>query len=135
MLNIHEKTHPLDPIPQGGGGLVCCFSLKNTATPQYTVATGTLFLGALNNKRVIDAYIHTLHTSIYPHPIPTNTNGNIHILHTYIHTSTIIYQQHQQTESGVMALDFHPQLPHLLAVGCHDGRVLVFDLTQQSLQG
>jgi dynein intermediate chain 1 len=32
------------------------------------------------------------------------------------------------TESGVMCLDFHPQHPALLAVGCYDGTVAVFDV-------
>jgi dynein intermediate chain 1 len=32
------------------------------------------------------------------------------------------------TESGVMSLDFHPTNPSLLAVGCYDGTVLVFDI-------
>lgn len=32
------------------------------------------------------------------------------------------------TESGVMALDFHPQHSSLLAVGLYDGTVLVFDV-------
>lgn len=31
------------------------------------------------------------------------------------------------TDSGVLALDFHPQLQNLLAVGCHNGTVLVFN--------
>jgi len=53
-----------------GGGLICCFSLKNTATPQYVFSV----------------------------------------------------------EAGVMCLDFHPEHPFLLAVGCYDGSVLVFDV-------
>jgi dynein intermediate chain 1 len=53
-----------------GTGLICCFSLKNTATPQYSFST----------------------------------------------------------EVGVMCLDFHPEHPYLLAVGCYDGTVLVFDV-------
>ncbi|KAK9824529.1 hypothetical protein WJX72_011108 [[Myrmecia] bisecta] len=32
------------------------------------------------------------------------------------------------TDSGVMCLDFHPQHPNLLAVGCYDGTVRVFDV-------
>lgn len=32
------------------------------------------------------------------------------------------------TESGVMALDFHPKSPALLAVGLYDGSVLVYDI-------
>jgi len=32
------------------------------------------------------------------------------------------------TESGVMALDFHPQHSSLLAVGLYDGTVMVFDI-------
>ena len=32
------------------------------------------------------------------------------------------------TESGVMCLDFHPQHPSLLAVGCYDGTVLAYDI-------
>jgi dynein intermediate chain 1 len=32
------------------------------------------------------------------------------------------------TESGVMCLDFHPQHSSLLAVGCYDGTVLVYDV-------
>ena len=32
------------------------------------------------------------------------------------------------TESGVMCLDFHPQHPSLLAVGCYDGTALVYDI-------
>ena len=31
-------------------------------------------------------------------------------------------------ESGVMCLDFHPQNPSLLAVGCYDGTVSVYDI-------
>ena len=31
-------------------------------------------------------------------------------------------------ESGVMCLDFHPQHSSLLAVGCYDGSILVFDI-------
>jgi len=53
-----------------GTGLICCFSLKNTSTPQYSFST----------------------------------------------------------EAGVMCLDFHPEHPYLLAVGCYDGTVLVFDV-------
>ncbi|KAL7537747.1 hypothetical protein ACHAXR_008038 [Thalassiosira sp. AJA248-18] len=33
------------------------------------------------------------------------------------------------TESGVMCLDFHPQHPSLLAVGCYDGTVLAYDIS------
>ena len=36
------------------------------------------------------------------------------------------------TESGVMCLDFHPQLPSLLAVGCYDGNVMVFNVNNGS---
>eukprot|EP00762_Andalucia_godoyi_P004474 ANDGO_08131.mRNA.1 Dynein intermediate chain 2 len=32
------------------------------------------------------------------------------------------------TESGIMSLDFHPQHSSLLAVGCYDGTVLIFDV-------
>lgn len=32
------------------------------------------------------------------------------------------------TESGVMALHFHPEHANLLAVGCYDGSVLVYDV-------
>ena len=35
-------------------------------------------------------------------------------------------------ESGVMCLDFHPQYPSLLAVGCYDGSVLVYDIKNRS---
>lgn len=35
-------------------------------------------------------------------------------------------------ESGVMCLDFHPQHPSLLAVGCYDGTVLVYDIKNRS---
>ncbi|KAM3574777.1 hypothetical protein VYU27_003306 [Nannochloropsis oceanica] len=51
-------------------GLIFCFTLKNTTTPQYSFST----------------------------------------------------------EAGVMCLDFHPEHPYLLAVGCYDGNVLVFDM-------
>lgn len=33
------------------------------------------------------------------------------------------------TESGIMCLDFHPQHPSLLAVGCYDGTVLAYDIS------
>mmetsp|Transcript_32575 Transcript_32575/g.68390 ORF Transcript_32575/g.68390 Transcript_32575/m.68390 type:complete len:722 (-) Transcript_32575:752-2917(-) len=33
------------------------------------------------------------------------------------------------TESGVMCLDFHPQHQSLLAVGCYDGTVLAYDIS------
>jgi dynein intermediate chain 1 len=36
------------------------------------------------------------------------------------------------TESGVMCLDFHPQHNALLAVGCYDGIVMVFDIRLSS---
>ena len=32
------------------------------------------------------------------------------------------------TETGVMCLDFHPQHASLLAVGCYDGAVMIFDV-------
>lgn len=32
------------------------------------------------------------------------------------------------TESGVMSLHFHPEYANLLAVGCYDGTVLVYDV-------
>ena len=32
------------------------------------------------------------------------------------------------TETGVMCLDFHPQHSSLLAVGCYDGTVMIFDI-------
>lgn len=32
------------------------------------------------------------------------------------------------TDSGVMSIDFHPQHPALIAVGCYDGTVMVFDV-------
>lgn len=35
------------------------------------------------------------------------------------------------TESGVMCLDFHPNFQSLLAVGCYDGTVMVFDVRQK----
>jgi dynein intermediate chain 1 len=36
------------------------------------------------------------------------------------------------TESGVMCLDFHPNHPSLLAVGCYDGSVSVYDIGNRS---
>jgi len=36
------------------------------------------------------------------------------------------------TESGVMCIDFHPTSPALLAVGCYDGTVLVYDIRLKS---
>lgn len=36
------------------------------------------------------------------------------------------------TESGVMCLDFHPQHAALLAVGCYDGTVLVYDVRSKT---
>mmetsp|Transcript_40851 Transcript_40851/g.65618 ORF Transcript_40851/g.65618 Transcript_40851/m.65618 type:complete len:688 (+) Transcript_40851:256-2319(+) len=55
-----------------GSGMICCYSLKNTSSPEYSFTT----------------------------------------------------------ESGVMALDFHPQAARcaLLAVGCYDGTVMVYDV-------
>ncbi|RYH28508.1 hypothetical protein EON65_11890 [archaeon] len=35
------------------------------------------------------------------------------------------------TDSGVMCLDFHPNYQSLLAVGCYDGTVMVFDVRQK----
>merc|ERR1711920_691978 len=32
------------------------------------------------------------------------------------------------TESGVMCIDFHPTCPALIAAGCYDGTVMVFDI-------
>lgn len=32
------------------------------------------------------------------------------------------------TSAGVMCLDFHPDHPNLLAVGCYDGRLCIFDV-------
>ena len=32
------------------------------------------------------------------------------------------------TESGVMCIDFHPNHPALIAAGCYDGTVMVFDI-------
>jgi dynein intermediate chain 1 len=32
------------------------------------------------------------------------------------------------TESGVMTIDFHPDKPALVAAGCYDGTVMVFDI-------
>lgn len=57
-----------------GVGMVCCFSLKNTSTPEHFFST----------------------------------------------------------ESGVMCLDFHPQYPSLLAVGCYNGTVLVYDISNRT---
>lgn len=34
--------------------------------------------------------------------------------------------------SGVMALHFHPEFANLLAVGCYDGSVMVFDVRSPS---
>lgn len=53
-----------------GGGMICCFSLKNTSYPEYTFTT----------------------------------------------------------ESGVMCLNFHSEHCSLLAVGCYDGIVMVYDV-------
>ena len=36
------------------------------------------------------------------------------------------------TESGVMCIDFHPTAPALIAVGCYDGTVMVFDIRLKS---
>ncbi|KAF6261307.1 WD40-repeat-containing domain protein [Scenedesmus sp. NREL 46B-D3] len=36
------------------------------------------------------------------------------------------------TQSGVMALHFHPEFSNLLAVGCYDGSVMVFDVRRAS---
>lgn len=36
------------------------------------------------------------------------------------------------TDSGVMCLDFHPHHQSLLAVGCYDGTVLVYDIRNKS---
>jgi dynein intermediate chain 1 len=57
-----------------GIGMVCCFSLKNTSSPEYLIST----------------------------------------------------------ESGVTCLDFHPQHPSLLAVGCYNGTVLVYDISNRT---
>ena len=38
------------------------------------------------------------------------------------------------TESGVMCLDFHPQHPSLLAVGCYDGTVMVYNVCSGSVK-
>jgi len=38
------------------------------------------------------------------------------------------------TESGVMSLDFHPQHPSLLAVGCYDGSVMVYNVSNGSVK-
>lgn len=32
------------------------------------------------------------------------------------------------TASGMMCLDFHPEHPALLAVGCYDGHIAIFDV-------
>lgn len=32
------------------------------------------------------------------------------------------------TAAGVMCLDFHPEHPALLAVGCYDGHIAIFDV-------
>jgi dynein intermediate chain 1 len=36
------------------------------------------------------------------------------------------------TESGVMCIDFHPTHPALIAAGCYDGTVMVFDIRLKS---
>jgi len=54
-----------------GSGMVCCYSLKNTSTPEYSFAT----------------------------------------------------------ESGVLCLDFSTRHPSLLAIGCYDGNVLVYNVS------
>lgn len=38
------------------------------------------------------------------------------------------------TDSGVLCLDFHPQHPSLLAAGCYDGNVAVFDVSKKVTQ-
>lgn len=38
------------------------------------------------------------------------------------------------TDSGVLCLDFHPQHPSLLAIGCYDGNVAVFDVSKNMTQ-
>ena len=38
------------------------------------------------------------------------------------------------TDSGVLSLDFHSQHPSLLAVGCYDGNVVVFDVSKKIAQ-
>jgi len=52
-----------------------------------------------------------------------------------INVFTLKNTQHPEysfsTESGVMCLDFHPQHPALLAVGCYDGTVRVFDVRRK----
>ena len=35
------------------------------------------------------------------------------------------------TSSGAMCLHFHPEHPHMLAVGLHDGNVCVFNLQKE----
>lgn len=37
-----------------------------------------------------------------------------------------------QTESGVMCIDCHPSHPALIAAGCYDGTVMVFDIRLKS---
>lgn len=36
------------------------------------------------------------------------------------------------TDSGVMCIDFHPNQPALIAAGCYDGTVMVFDIRHKS---
>ena len=36
------------------------------------------------------------------------------------------------TESGVMCIDWHPSCPALIAAGCYDGTVMVFDIRYKS---
>lgn len=37
------------------------------------------------------------------------------------------------TDSGVMCIDFHPTCPALIAAGCYDGTVMVFDIRYKSV--
>mmetsp|Transcript_11102 Transcript_11102/g.19346 ORF Transcript_11102/g.19346 Transcript_11102/m.19346 type:complete len:707 (+) Transcript_11102:95-2215(+) len=54
------------------------------------------------------------------------------LIHIYSLKNTSHPEFTFQTESGVMCLHFHPEYANLLAVGCYDGAVLVFDVHAKS---
>ena len=46
--------------------------------------------------------------------------------------STAHAQSSYHLDTGVMSVEFHPQHPSLLAVGCYDGNVRVYDVRKES---
>lgn len=106
-----------------GAGAVAVFSLKNPSHPELTISTesGALYPDARDAHAGMAAHAAGACSRRAVHPLAEAPS-------TPCTCPAVPAAAPPHPAPGVMALHFHPSLPNLLAVGCYDGSVLVYDV-------